>query len=376
MLRSKNLIIPLLLLLLLASCATKPTPPPEEPVVVPAPVEPVTPPPETPAAPAFDRAELDPLLAETLALRKKAFDLGLADLLSADYKVADAAYLAGKTAYDAKDGPSAKASLENSRGLFNDLIARGLVQLSGKGKANAEDARAAAVKVGADKGSEGRFAAAEAAYTEGQTLAAAGKHEEAIAAYSRASSLYQLAGKRTSATELRARIEKNGYASWDTGNHRLAENKYAEEASLFGAGSKDPKNVAAGLDAIDEAILRYKLVVEKGREGIAGASKKKSDDNRALSDTIKASVAVKAEYAQALVIYQEGMKALAEKDYETATAKFAQAAAYFDNAYALAARKRAKAEEAMQAAATAADESQRKAVEAEPLVVAPAGVNP
>lgn len=378
MTRSKNLAIPLLVVLLfLASCASKPTPPVEEPAP-PAPTEPVvTPEPTPPETPAFDQAALDALHAETLALRKKAFDLGLAELMRDEYKTADAAYVAGKGAYDAKDGETATKELTTARDLFKDLIAKGLVELSAQGKQKASEMRGIAVKAGAETDAQDRFAAGEAAFAEAEGLAGNGRYEESIAAYARARSLYDLSYKRASASQLRTRIGDQGYAAWDSGNYGIAENKYAEEANLFAAsGGKEPKDVSSGVDALEEAILRYNLVIEKGREGIASASKKKADDIKTRSEAIKANVAVKAEYAEALAVYQEAGRAFGAKDFELATTRFADAEALFEKAYALAAEKRKAAEEAMAAAENASEESQRKAQEAEPLVAAPAEPQP
>jgi hypothetical protein len=361
--------------LLLASCATKPKTPaqPEPQAVEPAPVA-------APAAPAVSQEELDKLLADATAERKKAFDLKLFEVLPDDYKAADAVFVEGKTAYDAKDGPKAKEKLTLSISLFKDLNAKGLVALQAQKKKNAEDMKAMALKAGADSAAADRWASAEKALAAAEDAAGKGDHEAAIGAYERARALYELAYKRSTATGLRSRIEDNGYSTWDAGNYALAEKKYAEEEQLYaslGDAASDPAQGSDALakagDAMDEAILRYNLVIDKGRQGIAVAKKQKSDDAKAQSDSIKASVAVKDDYAAALAVYDDGISALAKQDYETASSKFEEAAADFEKVYAAAADKRAKAEAAMKAAEDASAESLKKAQDADTTVGASNG---
>jgi hypothetical protein len=369
--RSKNQLIAFAsIALLLASCATKPKTPaqPEPQAAEPAPVA-------APAATTVPQEELDKLLADATAERKKAFDLKLFEVLPDDYKAADAVFVEGKTAYDSKDGPKAKEKLTQSISLFKDLNAKGLVELQAQKKKGAEDMKAAALKAGADSAVADRWAAAENALAAAEKAADAGDHEAAIAAYERARVLYELAYKRSAASGLRGRIEENGYSAWDSGNYALAEKKYAEEEELYtglGESASDPAQgtqvLAKAGDAMDEAILRYNLVIDKGRQGIAVAKKQKSDEAKAQSDSIKASVAVKDDYAAALAIYDEGIAALSKQDYETASGKFEEAAAAFEKVHATAADKRAKAEAAMKAAEEASNDSLKKAQDADTAV--------
>lgn len=367
MIRSKNLPTLFLCIALaaagLSSCATKPKAPPS-PETAPTTEPAATPPKTVEAGPAVSQEELDRLLAEAAAGKKRAFDLKLFEILPEDYKTADAALAAGKTAYDAKDGPAAKEGLSKAASLFSDLNARGIVELSAVKRKNADDMRAAAVKAGAEGRASERFAPADASYAEAAKFAEAGEHEKAVAAFERARLLYELAYKRSLASGLRDDIEEKGYAAWDSGNHRLAENKYAEEERLFSAEGGEAE-LAAGVDSLDEAVLRYNLVVQKGRQGIATGKKEGSDEAKARSEGIKANVAVKEGFAEALALYEEGKSQFAAGNYEEAAAAFEKAGLLFDEAYALAAEKRQRAEEAMRAAEAAAEESLRKAEAAE-----------
>lgn len=366
MIRSKNpnslflcLVLAALAATGLTSCATKPKAPPAPETATT--TEPAATTPKTvETAPAVPQEELDKLLAEAAAGKKRAFDLKLFEILPEDYKAADAAFAAGKTAYDAKDGPAAKEGLSKAVSLFNDLNARGIVELSAVKRKNADDMRATAMKAGAEEKAAERFAPAEASYAEAARLAEAGEHEKAVAAFERARALYELAYKRSLASGLREAIEEKGYAAWDSGNHRLAENKYAEEERLFSAEG-GAAELAAGIDSLDEAVLRYNLVVQKGRQGVANGKKETTDEAKARSEGIKADVAVKEGFAEALALYEEGQAKFAAGDYEEAAEAFEKAGLRFEEVYALAAEKRQRAVEAMSAAEAAAEESRRKA---------------
>jgi predicted small lipoprotein YifL len=365
--------------LLVVSCATKP------PAKAPEPAQPAQPAQAAqPSQPAISQAELDGLLGQAQALKKRAFDLKLYEVLPDDYKAADAAYADGKASYDAKDSPAAKDKLTTAIGLFQDLNQKGVIELASNKKKDAEDMRAAAVKVGADTTSADRFAPGDSAMAAAAAAADAKDWDATIATYERARALFELAYRRTSAAALRERIDQSGYAAWDQGNWQTAEAKYADDARLFdtiggpeaaASPETDPAPLAACADDLEEAALRYNLVIQKGRQGIAMGKKEKTDEVKARSDGIKASVAVKDDYSAALSVYQEAISAFAAGDFETAAAKFDEAGADFQNVYALAADKRAKAEAAMQAAAAAADSSLKKAQDADQTVGASEGAS-
>jgi len=354
--------------LLATSCATKPKVTPQEP----AQPEPTVQPAPQPAAPSVSQEELDTLLAKAQGLKKQAFDRGLADVLPDDYAAANAALAGGKEAYDAKDGPAAKDKLTTAVRLFTDLNEKGLVELTSIRKKNADDMRKSAVAAGAETAAADRLAPGDAALAAAATASDAKDYEAAIASYERARALYELAYKRSVARGLRERIETSDYAAWDQGNYAKAEERYAAEEALFASlgdqaasPATDPKALSQGIDALDEAVLRYNLVIQKGREGGATARKDKADAVKLQSEEIKAQVAVKAEYDAALALYKEAQYAMAAGEYEDAAARFDEAAAAFEKAYALASEKRAKAEAAMKAAEEAAAESLRKAQDAD-----------
>jgi hypothetical protein len=351
-------------LVVLASCATKPKAPTPEPQPQPEPAPVVQPAPEP--APTVSQEDLTKLLTEAQDLKKKAFDLKLFEVLPDDYKAADALLATGQKAYDDKDGPTAKKGLESAIAAYKDLIAKGVVEIAQAKRKEAEDMKAIATKAGADSSQTERFGAGNESFDAAVALVDGNKAEEAIPGFETARLYYELAWKRANAGELKQTIEDKDYAKWDSGNYQLADTKYQSEDGFWASGKLEDRTT--GVDALDESILRFNLVIQKGREMAVGVVKDKADGSKQRSEEIKADVAVKDMYAQALELYNDGANQLAAKDYETATDNYDRAGAAFDEAYAAAADKRAKAEEAIKAAEEATSESQRKAKEADPLL--------
>jgi len=354
-------------MLFAASCATKPavpaTPAPPPAAAAPAPAA-------QPAAPTVSQEDLDKLLQQAKDLKKKAFDLKLFEVLPDDYKAADAQLTAGQTAYDAKDQTAAKDGLTKAVGMFQDVISKGVVQLAAEKRKAADDMKAAALKEGADQKNADRFGPADQAYTAAAALVDAGKYEDAIGGFDTARVEYEIAYKKTVAGELRQKIADGDFAKWDTGNFQLAENKYGAESGLWASNTDADRQ--ADIDSLDEAILRYNLVVQKGREMVATGAKTKTDDAKARSDSIKADVAVKDLYDTAQSTYNDATTKLASQDYDTATTDFNTATDQFDAAYQEAAKKRAAAQAAMQAADQATAQSQKTAQDADSIVNQPA----
>lgn len=348
------------------SCASKPAAPAPEPAVPPSPAQPAQP--AEPQAPAVSQDDLDKLLAQAKELKKKAFDLKLFEVLPDDYKAADALYAAGAKAYDDKDASAAKDGLGKAIAAYEDLIARGVVEVAAAKRKDAEDMKRSAQKAGADTGQAERFGAGEEAFQSAAALVDQSKSEEAIPGFETARVYYELAWKRQLATDLRKTIEDKDFAQWDSGNFQLADTKYQAEAGFWASGKEADR--ASGIDALDEAVLRYNLVVQKGRETMVATVKDKTDAAKQRSDAIKASVSAKELYDSAQALYGDGASKNAAKDYEDAAADYQKAGSGFDAAYQLAAEKRAAAEAAMKAADEAAAQSQKVAEDAQPLVQA------
>ena len=362
----KTLVILVTVLAVTVSCATKPKAPEPEPVVPPVVTAPAQPDVTPEVAPAISQEELDSLLAEAKALKKKAFDLKLFEVLPDDYKAADALYAKGAKSYADNDAPAAKEGLGEAISAYKDLISRGVVDIAAAKRKEAEDMRAIASRSGADSSQAERFGAGEETFQAAEALVGESQAEEAIPAFETARLYYELAWKRGVAGDLRQGIEDKDYAKWDSGNFQLADIKYQAEDGFWASGNVSDR--ASGTDALDEAILRFNLVVQKGREMAVSTVKGKTDDSKQRAEEIKAHVAVKDLYETAQELYNEGSSQIAAKDYEAAADAFERSGTSFDEAYEAAAEKKAAADEAMKAAEEATAESQRKAEEADPLL--------
>jgi hypothetical protein len=362
----KTIVLLVSTLAILISCASKPKTPPPEPEAPPVATVPAQPEVAPEAAPTIGQDELDALLAEAKELKKKAFDLKLFEVLPDDYKAADALYGAGLKSYNDKDAPAAKEGLDATISAYKDLISRGILEIAAAKRKDAEDMRAIAVKTGAYVPQAERFDAGDQALDAASALVDETKAEESIPVFEAARLYYELAWKRSIASDLRQGIEDRDFAKWDSGNFQLADNKYLAEDGFWASGNETDR--AAGVDALDEAILRFNLVVQKGREMTVTAAKSKTDEAKQRSEDIKANIAVKDLFQAAQELYSEGASQLAAKEYEAAADAFDRSGASFEQAYEAAAEKRAAAEAAMKAAEEATAESQRKAEEADPLV--------
>jgi hypothetical protein len=343
MMTRKTLILAVAVLLLASACVSKPPAKPEPAAPAPVTVE--------PAATDTGKQELIALHERVLALRKQAFDLGARELAADDYQAADALYIEGKTAFDADSRDAAKAAFEKAEPLFVALIQKATRLGAEKSQSGADAARVHAEGSGASELSTDAMELAAQAYAEGVAAMQAGDHAKADAAFAKATLMYDAAEKRSRAVKVKARIDEMGYAASDATNYQLANDKLAKaDAELAG-------NPAAAVEAVEEALLRYNLVLSKGWELSAGGKKAKAEEFKLKSDEIKAEVAVKDDYIQAQLVWDSAVEAFAKGDFEYAAELFAKAETLFTDVYRKAAAKRAAAESAMQAAAAKRAES-------------------
>lgn len=354
-------IVALAAAVLLAACATKPPaapePVPEPPIVAPVP-EPVKEPVVEPVkVPEIAREELDALHGRVLALRKDAFELGLKDLMSKEYAEAEKHYLSGKTALDADDRPLAKSELSAAEPLFADLVAKGGAKVAGTRQSDAVAARKRALGANAETLSPELLAIADAALAGADAALAAGDFKAAIAAYGSSISAFDAVEKRSSAMAVKATVDELDYGPLDAGNYATAGQKMAAVDELL---AKEPK---AAQDAAEESLLRYRLVLARGWELTAGGKRDAAEKYKLEAESIKAQVAVKAEYAEAKTLWDEGLAVYAAGKHEAAAPLFRQAELMFSAVYDKAAAKRAAAEAAIKAAASKNEESATIVVE-------------
>lgn len=312
------------------------------------------------------QSELDSLLERAKELKKHAFDLRLYEILADEYKAADNAFAKGREEYESKNIDAAKTDLAFSITAFESLIERGLVELVSINKEEAEKQRIVAVGAGAEQKATERLFAGDETYVEAESLATKKQSEEAVARYEQARLYYELAYKRSIALSLMDSIKEKEYDRWDSGNYQLGEKKFYLEETLW--SSDDESKRSDGLDALDEAVLRFNLVIQKGRESVALAAKTNAEVSKTRAEEIKADAAAREEYAEAAELLREAESLFQYKEYEEALAVYERAMSAFDRAYEIAAEKRSRAAQALRAAQEAVEKSREKADSADPIV--------
>ena len=152
----------------------------------------------------------------------------------------------------------------------------------------------------------------------------------------------------------------------------LAQAEYAAAENDLKAGEDAyGKDNAASKASLDKAISGYQAVIAKGGPLYLGTLNDRTSAAKKAADDLKASVAVKDDYAKAQAVYDRALAARTAGDLEAATKDFEEARAQFEAVAKVAAEKRDKAlaagsdlEQAMKDSAAVAAEAQA-ALEAE-----------
>jgi hypothetical protein len=322
------------------SCQSTPPPAPapvEKPKEAPAVVKPQEPPKEVPLPPApVVKAEEPPpppkveapadLKAQALALRNRAFDLKLSEVIPSDYAAAEKAYGKGNDSYE-KDNAASKAAFEDAIKLFVGVLDKGLpLRAQGK-KDKAAEWRDKALKANAAEALPVLLGVADGTFGCGDAFANFGDYESAAETYDQAGLQYGILIKVADAKAKRDLIGLKKYAPYEKGNFSIAEEKYALASNEF---ADDPQ---ASLVAVDEAILRYGKVIDAGRQYKVKDSLGLAMDQMAKAVAARADVAVKDGYADADKLLNDARAKEVAGDldaatdlYDAATAKFAQVA--------------------------------------------------
>jgi hypothetical protein len=298
------------------------------------------------------------LQQEAKALRSRIFSLTLNEVLKDDFSKADAFFLQGGTTYS-KDNLASRTAYTEAVSEFNALIEKGLPILAENHKASADRMKEAAVKANADSLFPDGFGVAQGAYEGAQATMDSRDFEKSIAEFDSASQLYQLLYKGTRAKAMQGTIADRNYSVYEPGNFKLAEAAYASATEMFNVDN------AKAISASDEALLRYTIVITKGRELFAGERKSLADDSMRQSKEMKANVAVKEDFEKANDVYKQAIEDQSKDDLESAADRFGEAAQLFNETYAEAKEKHDRAYEAMQAAQASKAESESMAQEAD-----------
>jgi hypothetical protein len=161
------------------------------------------------------------------------------------------------------------------------------------------------------------------------------------------------------AKELKARADKYNLAEYAPDEYAAAVKDLAAGEAAYG------KDNAAAKASLDKAISGFTAVINKGGGALVDRIQAESTAAKKAADDVKAPVAVKDDYAQALVVYNRAIAERAAGDLEKAGSDFAQARDMFDAAYQEARSLREKALQAIQATDQALATSEQIAESAE-----------
>ena len=301
--------------------------------------------------------------------RREAFQLEAQTYFPADWKKADAGYVGGREKNQKADAgdwsvyPATMTAYKDAGSAFEALAASALPRFASDRKAELVKARADAVSTGAPGLSPNRFAIAESDAQNASRLYDSADYYLAYDAWNLARNRYIVLATGARAYAVKAEIDRRNLAAWDSGNYGKAV-----EVSLKGLSYYDSGKVDAAGDAADEAFLRFKLALAKGRELYAGDRGKSADVKRREALDLKANVAVKADFEAATKILDEANKNYKAERYDEAAEQYVTAENRFEIVRLTAAEKRKRAEEAMEEARLQIIESERTAREADAVL--------
>jgi hypothetical protein len=161
------------------------------------------------------------------------------------------------------------------------------------------------------------------------------------------------------AKELKAKADLYNLGPLAQAEYNAAENDLKAGQTAYG------KDNAASKASLDKAISGYKAVIAKGGALYLGTLNDKAAAAKKAADDLKASVAVKDDYAKAQAVYEKALKEKTAGDLAGATKDFEEARKMFEAVAKVAAGKRDKALAANTDAAKAKADAEAKAAEAQ-----------
>jgi tetratricopeptide (TPR) repeat protein len=161
------------------------------------------------------------------------------------------------------------------------------------------------------------------------------------------------------AKELKAKADLYKLGPLAQAEYTAAENDLKAGEEAYG------KDNAASTTSLDKAISGYQAVIAKAGPLYLGTIHDKTAAAKKAADDLKASVAVKDDYAKAQAVYDRALKEKTAGDLESATKDFEEARKLFEAVAKVAAAKRDKALAASTDAAKAKADAEARAAEAQ-----------
>jgi len=161
------------------------------------------------------------------------------------------------------------------------------------------------------------------------------------------------------AKELKAKADQYNLGPLAQAEYTAAENALKAGEAAYG------KDNAAAKESLVKAISGYEAVISKGGAAYLGGLNDKAAAAKKSADDLKASVAVKDDYAKAQAAYDRALAAKSSGDLAAATKDFEEARTLFEAVAKTAAQKRDAALAANKDAAQAQTDAEARAAEAQ-----------
>jgi hypothetical protein len=161
------------------------------------------------------------------------------------------------------------------------------------------------------------------------------------------------------AKSLQKKVDAYGLGAYAPEDYAVANADMKAGQDSFG------KDNAASKKSLQSAITEYTAVITKGGPLFLARGQAQTEASKKAADDLKASVAVKDDYARANDVYKRALKEKDAGDIENASNDFTQSRDGFDAVTKVAQQKKDAAVQALQSAQQDQTASQQKAVDAQ-----------
>jgi len=161
------------------------------------------------------------------------------------------------------------------------------------------------------------------------------------------------------AKSLQEKADKYGLGEFDADDYAAATKDLKAGQDAYGNDN------AAAKESLTKAISEFNSVIAKGGPLYLAKLQAQTEASKKAADDLKASVAVKDQYAEADDVYRQALKEKDAGDIENASADFTKARDMFDAVAALAQEKKDNAAKALASAQETKTASEQKAADAQ-----------
>jgi hypothetical protein len=161
------------------------------------------------------------------------------------------------------------------------------------------------------------------------------------------------------AKALQQTVDGYGLGTYDPDDYAVGVKELQAGQDSYG------KDNEASLASLKASISAFKAVLSKGGTALMNKQQADAESSKKAADDLKASVAVKDDYAKANDVYKRALDEKSSADIENAGKDFAQSRDMFDAVAAAAQQKKSAAEKALRDAQEGATASEKKAVDAQ-----------